>query len=60
MYWLSVILVNLDAHLPKPGWRKEGLGLPIGRVPYPLLGLEGGGMSGGAGGKWEKGRKQKF
>ena len=47
MYWLFGILFSLDAHIPKPGWRGEGLGLPTGQGALPSLrtgGVEGKGV----------------
>ena len=55
MYRLFGTLVYLDAQLPKPGCRREGLGLPTGQGFLPSL-KEGGGV----GGEWEEGRKCKF
>ena len=51
----------MDAHLPRPGWSGEGLGLPTWQGTLPSL-KEGEGRraSGVAGGEWEKGRKCKF
>ena len=62
MYWRFGILVCFDAHLPRPGWRGVGLGLPTGQGTLPFL-RNGGGeekVSGGVGGKWEEGRKWKI
>ena len=46
MHWLFGTLVYLDAHLPRPGWKGEGLGLPTGQGSLPSL-KEGGGEEGG-------------
>ena len=37
MYWLFGILFYLNAYLPKPGWRGEGLGLPMRQDTLPSL-----------------------
>ena len=53
MDWLFGSLVCLDAHLPRPGWRGEDLGLPTGQGTLTALRTgegEGGGM-GEVGGK---------
>ena len=42
MYWLFGILFSLDAHLPRPGWSGEELGLPTGQGTLPSLRTEGG------------------
>ena len=50
-------LVCLDAHLPRPEWTGEVLGLPTGQGNLPSLKTGGGGrrVSEGVGGDWEKG-----
>ena len=50
-------LVCLDAHLPRPGWSGENLGLPTRQGTFTG---EGGGERGRVGGKWEKGRRWIF
>ena len=52
----------MDAKVPRPECREEGLGLPTGQGSLPSLKERGRGrrVSGGAGGEWEKGRKCKF
>ena len=52
MYWLFGILVCLDAHLPRPGGRREKLELPTGQETLTALRTgEGGGEGlGGVGG----------
>ena len=62
MYWLSRILVCLDAHLPRPGVRGEELELPEGQETLTALrtGEEGGEGVGGMGWYGEEGRKWKF
>ena len=47
-------LVCLDAHLPRPGWRGEDLGLPTGQGTLTALKTrEGGGFGEEEGkGKW--------
>ena len=55
MYWLFGTLVYLDAKLPRPECRGEGLGLP----PFKEAG-GGKRVTGGAGGEWEEGKKCKF
>ena len=58
MYWLSGILVCLDAHLPRPGGRGEELELPTGKTLTALRDGEGVGEGvGGVGGYSEEGRK---
>ena len=37
MYWLCGNLLCLDAHLPRPGWRGEDLGLPTGQGTLTAL-----------------------
>ena len=37
MYLLFGIQFSLDAYLPKPGWKGEGLGLPTGQGVLPSL-----------------------
>ena len=60
-YWLFGTLVYLDVHLPRPGWRGEGLGLPTGQDSLPSLKEGGGGRRGSeGGGDWKEGRKCKF
>ena len=56
MYWLFGLLVSLDAYLPRPGWRGEGLGLHTGQGTLPSIRTGGGGrrVSGGVGGTWEE------
>ena len=49
MYWLFGSLVCLDAHLPRPEWRGEGLGLPTGQGTLTALRTGGGGEIG----EWE-------
>ena len=41
----------MDAKLPRPGCREEGLGLPTGQDSLPSL--KEGGERGGGVGKWE-------
>ena len=53
MYWLFGILVCLDAHIPRPEWTEEGLGLPTGQGTLPSLRTREG--EGGVGGKGEEG-----
>ena len=62
MFWLFGTLVHLDAHLPRPGQRREGLGLPKGQGTLPSLkeGVAGRRASGRVGEEWEEGRKCKF
>ena len=62
MYWLSGILVCLDAHLSRPGGRGEELELPTGQETLTALRTGEGGGEGvrGMGGYWEEGRKWKF
>ena len=62
MYWLSGILVRLDAHLLRPGGRGEELELPTGHETLTALRTgEGGGEGvGGVGGYWEEGMKWEF
>ena len=52
----------MDAQLPRPGCRGEGLGLPTGQGS--LFSLKQGGRGrtgcGGAEGDWEEGRKCKY
>ena len=52
----------LDADLPRPGWMGKGLGLPTSQGYLSSLMSGGGGrrVSGGAGEKWEEGRKWKY
>ena len=59
MYWLFGMRFSLDAYLSQPECSREGLGLPIGQGALHTLRTGGGGrrVSGGAGGKWEEGRK---
>ena len=59
MYWLFGILFSLDAYLPKPGCRGEGLGLSTGQGVLPSLrtGVGGEESEWGSGGKLEEGRK---
>ena len=61
MDWLCGSLVCLDAHLPRPGWRGEDLGLPTGQGTLTALRTgEGRGEGvGGVGGCWG-GRKWKL
>ena len=51
MYWLCENLVCLDArkdgHLPRPGWRREDLGLPTGQGNLTALRTGEGGRGGG-------------
>ena len=50
MHWLCGSLASLDAHLPRPGWRREDLGLPTGQGTLTVL------QTGKGGGKeWEVG-----
>ena len=62
MYWLFWILVCLDAHLPRPGWREKDLELPTGQEILTALRTGEGGEEGvGEGeGYWKNGRKWKF
>ena len=56
MYWIFGILVCLDAHLPRPGGRREDLELSTGQENLTALRTgeeEGEGVGGGAWGKWE-------
>ena len=55
MDWLCGSLVCLDAHLPRPGWRGEGLGLPTGQGTLTALRT---GEGGGGGGEREKGGRE--
>ena len=43
MYWLCGSLAGLDAHLPRPGWKGENLGLPTGQGTLTALGTREGG-----------------
>ena len=47
---------NCASHLPRPGWRKEGLALPTGQGTLPSHRTAWGGrrVSGGVEGKWEE------
>ena len=62
MLGLFGTLVYMDAQLPRPGCRGEGLGLPTGQGSPPSLKQRVGGRrgSGGAEGDWEEGRKCKY
>ena len=62
MNWLFGSLVYLDAHLPRPGWSGEDLGVPTRQETLTALRTgEGGGEGvGGAGGYWEEGRSGNF
>ena len=51
MHWLFGSLVCLDAHLPRPGWRGEDLGLPTGQGTLTALRTEEGGGGGEGEGK---------
>ena len=61
MFWYFGTLVYVDAHLPRPGCRGEGLGLLTGQDSLPSLNQGGRGRRGcgEAGGDWEEGRKCK-
>ena len=52
----------MDAHLPRPGWRGEGLGLPTeqGTLTSLRTGEGVGGGLRGVGGTLGDGRRQKF
>ena len=41
LYWLFGILLSLDVYLAPPRCSREALDFPQGRVPCPLLRLEG-------------------
>ena len=62
MFWLFGTLVYLDAQLPRPERRGEGLELLTGQGT--LLSLKQGGRGrrecGGAEGDWKEGRKSKY
>ena len=62
MDWLCGSLVCFDAHLPRPGWRGEDLGLPTGQGTLTALRTGEGGEGGvrGVGGYWEEGRNGNF
>ena len=62
MFWLFGTLVYMDAQLPRPGCRREGLGLPTGQGTLPSLKEVGVGrrVCSGVKGEWEEGRKCKF
>ena len=60
MYWLFGTLVCLDAHLPRPGGRRDELELPTGQETLTALRAGEGGREGvgGVGGWWEWDRGQ--
>ena len=61
MDWLCGSLVCLDAHLHRPGWRGEDLGLPTGQGTLTALRTrERGGGGGKDEGKREARRRWKF
>ena len=37
MFWLCGSLASLDAHLPRPGWMVEDVGLPTGQGTLTAL-----------------------
>ena len=59
MDWVCGSLVCLDAYLPRPGWRGEDIGLPMGQGTLTALKTRegGGGVVESVGGKLEVGRR---